>query len=253
MAYNAYYMQQPHRQPHYQHPPNHPNNDYGGGGSQSAPTYTHPLNPLNPLPQTTSYHPLNPTPSRPDASHKGPIHTLKVLSRTLSLILSIATFVPLAMTLVKYFQTRNETIYVDGEYRTAWATDTQTWYTYLYFAVAFISLVLNAGVLASYCCCRGKSRAAKTVVVVKGCWSAVQHGGEIVVWAASVVIYRIGREPDAEGRFTDLWGWTCSPAAEAIQGEVDNVDFGMYCTVQVSLSVFRRLCCRLCMDTTRMC
>ena len=35
----------------------------------------------------------------------------------------------------------------------------------------------------------------------------------------------------------DLWGWTCSPKAQGIQGEFDEViDFDQYCGIQVSYS-----------------
>lgn len=134
------------------------------------------------------------------------------------------------------FETRDQTLTVDGAYRTAWAADTITWYTYLYFGVATVTLILNAAILASYCCCgRGDGvRAANAAARVEGWWATLQHVAELCVWIASVAIYRYGREPDAEGKFRDLWGWTCSAAAEDIQAQVTNVDFGMYCQVQVS-------------------
>ena len=54
------------------------------------------------------------------------------------------------------------------------------------------------------------------------------------MWIASVAIYRYGKEPDVEGKFKDLWGWTCSPAAREIQDQITNVDFDTYCNIQVS-------------------
>lgn len=249
MAYNAYQPRQYQHPTHYQHP-----QSYSHGPAQyapAAPTYANTSSvPLKPLPQATttstpagtsaSYTPIDPNSAlaRLDAKHKRRIRVLKALSRILATLLSLATFIPLAMTLIKFFQTRNETMVVDGEERTAWASGTVTWYTYLYFGVASISLLLNAGVLASYCCCGGH-RGAEKVARFEGWWANLQRGLEVLVWVASVAIYRYGKEPDVEGKFKDLWGWTCSPAAEAIQAQITNVDFAKYCTVQVSL---RRAC-----------
>lgn len=76
------------------------------------------------------------------------------------------------------------------------------------------------------------------MATIESHWTHLQHAAEIAVWIVSVAIYRYGKEPDELGKFTDLWGWTCSPAARAIQDEVPNVEFGRYCTVQVSGDLF---------------
>lgn len=236
--------------PAYQH--HHP--------APQAPTYhtdyhaPPPTYPLKPIPHTTTaaaaatYTPLPPPPDATharlasrDAKHKRRIRILKALSRCLATLLSLATFVPLALTLAKFFETRDQELVVDGETRTAWAAGTITWYTYLYAGVAGVSLLLNAAILAAYCCCcccrGGGVRAANAAARVEGWWAALQHVVEVLVWVASVAIYRYGREPDVDGKFRDLWGWTCSPAAEEIQAQVTNIDFSTYCHVQVSVAV----------------
>lgn len=208
--------------PSYSHAPPAPNYNYTNNDAY----------PLKPLPQatTTAYPAL----ARLNARHKRRIRILKAASRILSTILSLATSIPLAMTLVKFLQTKDEYLTVDGQSGTAWAAGTITWYTYLYFGVAAVALILNIAILASYCLCGDGVKGANRTAEVEGWWSGLQWTGEAAVWIASVVIYRYGREPDEEGKFKDLWGWTCSPVANAIQEEITNVDFSVYCNVQVS-------------------
>lgn len=64
-------------------------------------------------------------------------------------------------------------------------------------------------------------------------WEYLVQGSQIVIWAVSAGIYRYGREP-VDGKFWDLWGWTCSQDAAALQAVVDDVDFEKYCGMQVS-------------------
>lgn len=55
--------------------------------------------------------------------------------------------------------------------------------------------------------------------------------GNIVVWVVAAGVYR--NEKDKGGKSNDLWGWTCSPGARAIQKEfAGEVDFNRYCNVQ---------------------
>lgn len=55
--------------------------------------------------------------------------------------------------------------------------------------------------------------------------------GNLIVWTVAASIYR--KEKDKNGKPNDLWGWTCSAAARAIQKEFTHeVDFDQYCTTQ---------------------
>ena len=174
-----------------------------------------------------------------DAKLKSRIRILRAIQRTLAVILSAATFAPLAMTLVKFFQTRNVYFTVDGEQRTAWADGTEAWYTYLYFGVATISLIFDSAILLSYC--RGVKQANKASSVA-GIWSGILMASHVIVWIISVAIYRYGKEPDVDGKFKDLWGWTCSAAAQEIQSQITDVDYSQYCKVQVgNTSVITRM------------
>ncbi|KAI7186920.1 hypothetical protein D0869_07193 [Hortaea werneckii] len=149
------------------------------------------------------------------------IRILKFLERVLSLILSILTLIPVVMTLVKFFQTRDIYFTVDGTQRTAWAKNSITWYTYLYTAVAGISCLFNTAIILAYI---SGVRRANTVGDVASKWEYLVQGSQIIVWAVSAGIYRYGREP-VDGKFRDLWGWTCSQDAAALQAVVDDVGF----------------------------
>lgn len=131
------------------------------------------------------------------------IRVLKLVSRVIALIMSITTLVPITMTLVKFLLTKNTTFVVDGKERTAWAADTTTWYTYMYFGVSLISAVFNLVIVVAYC--RGVKK-ANHVAEVASWWSYTVLAGHVVVWIVSAAIYRYGKEPVA-GKFRDLWGW----------------------------------------------
>ena len=165
-----------------------------------------------------------------DQTIKYRIRILRIVSRVLAVIISGATVAPLAATLVKYFQTMNQIITVNGQQRTAWASGTVAWYTYLFFGVSTVSFVLNSAILISYCWSVKKANKASTFSSV---WSGILIVSHILVWAVSVAIYRYGKIPQ-NGRSTDLWGWTCSSAANEIQSQVKVINYAEYCKMQVS-------------------
>ncbi|KAK5173119.1 uncharacterized protein LTR77_003241 [Saxophila tyrrhenica] len=184
---------------------------------------------------TSYYKPIVPSPSHSDldlqdAKLKHRIRLLRIVSRALATVLSAATVAPLAITLVKFFQTKDTYMTVDGESRTAWASGTIAWYTYMYFGISLVSFLLNAGIMISYI--RGVKQANATAKYA-GYWSALILGAHVVVWAISVAVYRYGKEP-VEGKFVDLWGWTCSEAANEIQEQVTDIDFQQYCSIQTT-------------------
>jgi hypothetical protein len=114
--------------------------------------------------------------------------------------------------------------------RTAWAKDSKTWPTYMYFAVAFVSLVLNFIIIFSY---KFGVKYANKAAVVATTFSWVVMAGNLVVWSVAASLYRT--EKDKGGKSNDLWGWTCSPAAKKIQKEfAGEVDFDRFCNIQVS-------------------
>jgi len=138
-----------------------------------------------------------------DQRLKQRIRTLKLLSRLLALVLSLATLVPLAMTLAKYLTTKNDFFDVNGQERTAWAHDSQSWYTYMYFGVALVSFVLDLATVIAYC--RGIKKANNAAAVATW-WGASVQVGEVVIWIVGAAVYRHGKEP-VDSKFRDLWGW----------------------------------------------
>ncbi|KAK5133025.1 hypothetical protein LTR08_008230 [Meristemomyces frigidus] len=164
-----------------------------------------------------------------DRRLKQRIRVLKLISRIVAAIMSAVTLAPLIMTLVKFFQTKNVYFTVDGVERTAWAADSITWYTYMYTGVAAVSFVLNSAIMIAYT--RGVKQ-ANAADKINSYWSHLIQFGRIVVWAVSAGIYRYGKEP-VNSKFRDLWGWTCSTAANELQTVVTNINYNRYCNVQV--------------------
>lgn len=162
------------------------------------------------------------------------IRRLRVISRTIALLISIATFIPITLTLHKFLTTQNifKTITnAQGEVvtRTAWANDSKVWPTWMYFAIAAVTVVLHIGIMVGYMCGVGK---ANKVSIIASVFTWTVLVGNLVVWCVAASLYRT--EKDKDGKSNDLWGWTCSPAARAIQKDFGEVDFDRFCTVQVS-------------------
>jgi hypothetical protein len=148
--------------------------------------------------------------------------------------ISVGVFVPITLTLHKFITTQNvyhDVVHPDGTTvnRTAWAKDTKVWPTWMYFLVAGISLVLNLSIVISYCF--GGVKHANRAAVVATTFTWIVMVGNLIVWGVAASLYRT--EKDKDGKSNDLWGWTCSPAARAIQKEFKTeVDFDRFCNVQ---------------------
>ncbi|KAI4655668.1 hypothetical protein J4E93_000383 [Alternaria ventricosa] len=161
------------------------------------------------------------------------IRKLRVISRTLALFISIAVLVLTALTLHKFLSTRSIHRVVrlpNGEniLRTPWAKNTRAWPTYMYFGVAAVSVILNFATIFSYKC---GIEQANVAAVVTSTFSWVNMLGNFIVWCVAATVYRT--EKDKDGKSDDLWGWTCSSGARAIQNEfAGDVDYDSYCNVQ---------------------
>ncbi|KAF2827729.1 hypothetical protein CC86DRAFT_290670 [Ophiobolus disseminans] len=171
--------------------------------------------------------------SHEDAALKARIRRLRIFSRVLAFLISIGVLIPISMTLAKYLSTRNTFrtfTSVSGQpiTRTAWAKDTRAWPTWMYFAVAAVSVVLNFSTVFSY---KFGVQRANLASYVTSSFSWVVMLGNLVVWSVAAGMYR--GEKDKGGKSDDLWGWTCSAAARAIQKEfAEEVDFDRFCNVQ---------------------
>jgi Ca2+/Na+ antiporter len=166
---------------------------------------------------------------------KARIRRLRATSRILSFLISIAVFIPISLTLQKFMSTQNiyhDVIHPDGstQWRTAWAKDSKVWPTWMYFLTAGISVFLNFLIIIAYACSGvEKANRAATVATIFS-WGTVL--GNLIVWCVAAGLYRA--EKDTGEKPKDLWGWTCSPAATAIQKEfAGEVDFNKFCNIQV--------------------
>jgi hypothetical protein len=182
---------------------------------------------------TTTY--FSPTATTTNCSQvlKARIRRLRVISRVLAFFISIAVLIPVSMTLVKFQLTKNtwHTITLANGHtvtRTAWAKDTRAWPTWAYFSVAAVSTLLNFSTIFSY---KYGVEKANTANYITQTFSWIVMLGNLIVWSVAAGMYR--REMDKGGKSNDLWGWTCSAAARAIQKEfAHEVDFDRFCNVQ---------------------
>jgi hypothetical protein len=142
-------------------------------------------------------------------------------------------FVPIAITFNTFHNTRNTYRTVPtatgSVSRTAWAKDTKSWPTTMYFVIALVSMSLNLLIMVAYL--RGVRVANRAATISTGFdWLVI--GINLGVWLAAVAIYRL--EKDKNGVHNDLWGWSCSDAAAKVQDSFDGVlNFGKLCNVQV--------------------
>lgn len=168
-----------------------------------------------------------------DERLKARIRRLRLISRILALLISIAVFIPITLTLHKFLTTKDiyrDVPQPDGTVisRTAWAKNSKTWPTYTYFAVAAVSVLLHFTIIISYWFSVQHANAAAMVTSV---FSWVVLIGNLVVWSVAAGLYR--GEKDKDGKSNDLWGWTCSAAAHQIQDIFqDQVNFNNFCNVQ---------------------
>lgn len=105
----------------------------------------------------------------------------------------------------------------------------------MYFSVAAVSVLLNFLTVFAYKFGVDKANVASYVTTT---FSWVIMIGNLVVWSVAAGMYR--REKDKDGKSNDLWGWTCSAGARAIQKEfAKEVDFNAQCNTQVCLLMYQ--------------
>ncbi|KIW01535.1 uncharacterized protein PV09_07013 [Verruconis gallopava] len=174
---------------------------------------------------------------RDDLELKRRIRVLKIVSRVTAACLSTAVLVPLAITIHKFLSTRDQYMVVTNESaggepvrRTAWATQSETWPTYMYFGIAVVSLVFNSSILIAYL---HSIRSANRVATLGTAFSGAVLVLNLVIWAITVALYKRRAEITRDGKHNDLWGWTCSPAAKLLQPAFkEQIDFDRYCNIQ---------------------
>jgi len=100
----------------------------------------------------------------------------------------------------------------------------------MYFSVAGTSFVLNFATVLGYCISVKAANIASTMATV---FTSLIFTMNIVVWSVAAGIYKQQKEQTEAGKHNDLWGWTCSGPARAIQDTFkDIVPFDTYCNIQ---------------------
>jgi len=171
-----------------------------------------------------------------DQALKMRIRGLRLVSRTLTTVLSLGAFVPIALTLKVFLSTRGD--FRDAlntstglvTRRNAWSKDSKDWPTYLYFGVSATSLLLNLIIMMAYFYSVRMANLAATISTVWE-WTVILFN--FGFWLFGVIIYRL--EKDKNGISNDIWGWTCSSGAQDVQEAFkDLIDFEKMCNVQSS-------------------
>jgi hypothetical protein len=97
--------------------------------------------------------------------------------------------------------------------------------------VALASFVLNLSSLIGYFFSVKTANLTSTIATT---FSVLIMAGNIVVWIVAAAIYRYEKGVvNTTGKHDDLWGWTCSGAAKAIQETFkEEVPFDRFCNIQ---------------------
>jgi hypothetical protein len=177
---------------------------------------------------------------------KNRIHNLQLASRVFSATISVAVFIPLALTVHKFLSTKNIFVMVPDTTnpenmirRNAWAKNTKEWPTFMYFSIGIVSVVFHFGVLFAYLMSK---KAINRAAQLNTAFSGMNLVFQLAVWAITCGIYRY--EKDLHGLSNDLWGWTCSEAASALQTVFEKeIQFNTYCNIQVGLSTTHSFHC----------
>lgn len=145
------------------------------------------------------------------------LRILRIVSSVFTAIFTCFMEGVMAYMLYKYFSTRNHQ--VNG--RNAWANNTKLWPTWLLFVASGITVAITFISLCLYCCSKKASNSRRLWLTV------AKYSVHIFSWLAVSIFYRVGKTGD------DLWGWSCSQKAAAIQSEFPDIDFQKLCNIQV--------------------
>ena len=146
----------------------------------------------------------------------------KIITKVITVLFSTIMFAIMVFITIKYQNTKGD--FRGG--RTAWPKNPKLWPTFMLLAGAGLTLLLSFITILSYCCAFTKARRSWKLTVVK----YVIHIG---AWLVISTLYRY--EKSLHDVNNDLWGWSCSTEATALQSEFNGVvNFSSLCNVQVS-------------------
>ena len=141
------------------------------------------------------------------------------ISEVISAILSIFIESIMIYVIYKFYTTRH--LAVQGRPWGPWALGSIIWPTLMFAAASIVSSILALVALIALWY-RSKRRAA---------WfSLVFAAVHVIAWIIVSVVYRVEKQEK------DLWGWSCTTKAKAIQQQLGSgkLDFGGLCKLQVS-------------------
>ena len=145
----------------------------------------------------------------------------KTITKVITILFSTVIFAIMVYTTIIFETTKTD---IRGG-RTAWPEKPKTWPTFMLLGCAGITLLLSFITLLSYCCAFDKARRSWKLTVLK----YVIHIGSWIVVSA---LYRY--EKSANGVPNDIWGWSCSAKAAALQSQFKGVvTFSTLCSVEV--------------------
>ena len=129
----------------------------------------------------------------------------------------------MAFALSQYFTTRDRTLSGGGH---PWAPNTVLWPTYMVIAIATVTMMMNLITLCFYCCGVDAANKSNKIMGYLGYIVVAVHA---VVWAVTTGLFKM-----ASNVGNDLYGFSCSPQADAIQAQVQSfLNFNDLCMVQV--------------------
>ena len=186
---------------------------------------------LNPA----GYAPSDSVPPTPKPAHPATRQTSAILER-LKRWLRILQIVAQGFTILFTAIMFGIMIYVNAKFyttkeverigRTAWPKGgTKQWPSIMLLAASGLTLLMSVVLLFGYCCCWKKTTTSWKFTVFR-------YVVQIAAWIMVSFIYRY--EKGLHGNDNDLWGWSCSTKAKAIQEAFNGVvDFSTLCKAQV--------------------
>jgi len=145
-----------------------------------------------------------------DVKLKTSIRILRFISRLAATAIAIVTASQEAVTFSTYLKTRN----TQRDGRGPWAKETSLWPTIMLLAISAITAILGLLIVIAYLI---SIKTANAISSVQFGASMIIELAHIVIWVIVAILYRVGKT----GK--DLWGWACSPLAENIQPDFENV------------------------------
>jgi len=156
-----------------------------------------------------------------DERYKKIIRVLRFLARFVSLLLSGFIIASLAHALAQFYLTQGHKISGGAS---PWPKHPTLWSTYMLLAIAAITFIMNFIVICTYIC---GVNAANKASSITGYIGYALLAVRIVAWGVAAGLFQKANTGN------DLWGYSCSDQADAIQAQVQSyINFNTLCLTQ---------------------